>query len=166
MEAADLEDASTGTQWIATGTIEAVPSDNQRLALSDLYVHQYRPREGDYWELTDSRRPEFSLSQGSGTIHVFSGGYHLVRPTHEWTDANQRYEGFRSGDVVTVVGMVGSDSRSRGLKAHTVFGGTALQLSELIRREGMLGMAAGGVSILLGVALLGGLSRPLRHRRG
>jgi hypothetical protein len=164
-EAADLERASTGALWMATGRIEVLASDNQRLALYDRYVHQYRPKEGDPWELADSPRPEFSLSQGSGVIHVFAGGYRLLRPPHGWTDANERYEGFRSGDLATVVGTVGSDGQNRGLKAHTLFGGTALQLSELIRRQGMLGIAAGAGSSLVGAVLLLGLSRPRRHRR-
>lgn len=159
LSASDLQSATTGTQWLLTGRIEGVASDDQHLALYDRYVHQYRARGGDSWELADSHRPEFSLYDDSGVTRPISGQSRLVRPPHEWTDGFERFEGFRRGDLATVVGSVGGDGLRRRIEARLIFGGTALQLGEVVRRAGTLGMAIGAGSILLGVALLGGLGR-------
>src|SRR5207244_1432512 len=83
--ASDLQNAHPGTPIMATGRIEGAASEDQRLVLYDEYIYRIRLKEGNYWELSYSNRPNFWLSQDSKTTPVLGGQCLLIRPPDRWT---------------------------------------------------------------------------------
>jgi hypothetical protein len=150
-----LQSVAFGTPVLATGTVSGeFDKSESGLALYRVAWERIRPKEGAALHVDDSHRPDFWLHQREGLIPVVGGRYQLVKPPHVQQQGAWRYEGFRPGDTATAIGTVVSTPAGRALDAEKVFGGTAEQLPGFVQREGLITIAAGLLSLGIGVFLI------------
>jgi hypothetical protein len=138
--ARDLPRVSPSDQVMVNGFIDdASTSGYQGLVIYEEYRARINRDDDDpdvswYRVTTNESKPAFQLRQVEGVIPVPGGGYELEKRTqivplfpHGFgrpRDGDSRYEGFRLGDEVTVLGTVFRRGKQWALEAETVSGGT------------------------------------------
>ena len=168
LSAATLGQAQAGERVVLAGQIDPqMPAPERGLAMYvvEEYVRETRrdsegrTRTSYEWEHATTVAPAFSLVAQDGPVAIVNQGYELDTPSYDEpgeTDVGAlRYEGFKPGDQVLVVGTAAQG----GISAETVFGGTQEQYVAALRtrasneqRIGM-GLLACGALPLLAVPL-------------
>ncbi len=158
--AAEFASFRPGDPVLATGIIDRSAGDEGGFAVAQIQQLYLQARQGHVWMDIDVVWPPFPLVQRDGAIMVQGTLAALLRPRYH-TEGGRRYNGFRPGDAVTVIGTVGRESGQPLLLARTLFGGTPAALVRFLEWQGR---AAGALGLC--ASLVGGLlMRPLALRR-
>ena len=170
VSAATIGGATPGEMVVVAGQIDPqTPAARRGLAMyvEEEYVRETRRnsngrRTTSYeWERRETVAPAFTLGAPDGDLRIVIEGYELDTPTFDEKGKNDvgalRYEGFKPGDQVLVVGA----ATDGGIAAETVFGGTQEQYVAALRtrsandrRIGM-GLLACGALPFLAIPLVG-----------
>lgn len=156
--------AEPGQAVIVAGQIDPeTPAPARGLALyrSERYERETtrgrrgRNRTSNEWNEAESFTPSFVLLTEDGQVSITDESYELDTPTYDEPGENEvgnlRYEGFKPGDSVLVVGKTDNG----GMDAESVFGGTREQYVAALRGRSSSNVRWG--SILLGLGLLPGI---------
>jgi hypothetical protein len=168
--AKDLARIGPGDQVLVNGIIdEASAADYQGLVIYEEYRARVDRGKGNmvWWDRvsTHESKPAFQLRQLEGVISVLGGSYELEKRVHAVPlfptgfgrprTGDSRYEGFRLGDEVTVLGTVERRGKQRALEAVMVRGGTPEEWVEAHENQ------AAAFRILAWAFLLIGLCFPI-----
>lgn len=164
LDAARLSDTPDNTRAIIEGRI----SERNEKMLQELVTYSIYEYEDDgdsrSWYFQESVTPPLWIDvageSGQRRLRVVNREYTLQNPPgrYEPEDRPQngslRYEGFRMGDSVTLVGIVVRQGDEREIHAEELFGGTAAGYKQY-RREDLAGLTLlGGIFGGLGVLFL------------
>ena len=137
-----------------------------------LYVGEHKKRVSDptsvsgyaierrpLWRELTPHRPELLLQVGPHTIRL-RGDYHITYESSRRSnmdelrkDKTERFDGFRPGDSVTVVGEIAADKVDRLLLTSDLTGQSFADFRQNYRSSGAFALLVGSVMILIGLVL-------------